>query len=247
MIEVKGVSKSFGNKAVLSEVSFVAENEILGLLGPNGSGKSTLMKIIAGVIPPDEGDVIVNGVSVAENPLKVKELVGFVPETPVLYESLTASELFSFVGAVRKIESSLLKERVERLAEALEFTAINELVANLSLGNRQKVSIIAAMLHNPSVLILDEAFNGLDVASAKVFRDLIFQFREEGREVILSTHIMPIAERVCDRILIIQNGRIIAQGTPDELKKDEELEDVFLKLTKIERDIKPLLEVLSSG
>ena len=165
----------------------------------------------------------------------------------MLYESLTASELFSFVGAVRKIESSLLKERVERLAEALEFTAMEELVANLSLGNRQKVSIIAAMLHNPSVLILDEAFNGLDVASAKVFRDLIFQFREDGREVILSTHIMPIAERVCDRILIIQNGRIIAQGTPDELKKDEDLEDVFLKLTKIERDIKPLLEVLSSG
>lgn len=247
MIGIKNVSKSFGEKLVLDNVSFTAEDEILGLLGPNGSGKSTLMKIIAGVIPPDSGDVLINGVSVVENPVRVKEIVGFVPETPVLYESLTASELFSFVGAVRRIKPSLLKERVERLAEALEFKAMDELVANLSFGNKQKVSIIAAMLHNPSVLILDEAFNGLDVASAKVLRDLIFQFREEGREVIISTHILPIAERICDRIIIIQNGRIVAEGTPEELRKDEDLEEVFLKLTKVERDAKPLLEVLSDA
>ncbi len=247
MIGIKNVSKSFGEKLVLDNVSFTAEDEILGLLGPNGSGKSTLMKIIAGIIPPDSGDVLINGVSVVENPVRVKEIVGFVPETPVLYESLTASELFSFIGAVRRIEPSLLKERVERLAEALEFKAMDELVANLSFGNKQKVSIIAAMLHNPSVLILDEAFNGLDVASAKVLRDLIFQFREEGREVIISTHILPIAERICDRIIIIQNGRIVAEGTPEELRKDEDLEEVFLKLTKVERDAKPLLEVLSDA
>lgn len=245
MIEVKDISKSFGEKVVLDKISFTVEDEILGLLGPNGSGKSTLMKIIAGILTPDSGDVLVNGVSVVEDPIKVKEIVGFVPETPILYESLTAFELFSFIGSVRKIDSLRLRERVEKLADALDFRAMDELFANLSLGNKQKVSIIAAMLHNPSVLILDEAFNGLDVAAAKVLRDLIFQFREDGREVLLSTHILPIAERICDRILIIQNGKIIAQGEPHDLKRDGELEDVFLRLTKIEKDISPILEALA--
>lgn len=245
MIEVKDISKSFGEKVVLDKISFMVEDEILGLLGPNGSGKSTLMKIIAGILTPDSGDVLVNGVSVVEDPIKAKEIVGFVPETPILYESLTAFELFSFIGSVRKIDSLRLRERVEKLADALDFRAMDELFANLSLGNKQKVSIIAAMLHNPSVLILDEAFNGLDVAAAKVLRDLIFQFREDGREVLLSTHILPIAERICDRILIIQNGKIIAQGEPHDLKRDGELEDVFLRLTKIEKDISPILEALA--
>ena len=246
MIEVRGVSKRFGEKTAVDSVSFEVDDEILGLLGPNGSGKSTLMKIIAGVLKPDSGDVIVNGRSVRDNPIEVKEVVGFVPEAPVLYESLTPLELFNFIGGVRKIEAAILRERVERLAEALDFKAMNELVGNLSFGNKQKVSIISALLHNPPVIVLDEAFNGLDVASVKLLRDLIFQLRDSGRDIVISTHIMPIAERICDRVLIIQNGRIIAEGTPEELRKDEELEEVFLKLTKTEKEVAPLLEVLAS-
>ncbi len=246
MIEVRGVSKRFGEKTAVDSVSFEVDDEILGLLGPNGSGKSTLMKIIAGVLKPDSGDVIVNGRSVRDNPIKVKEVVGFVPEAPVLYESLTPLELFNFIGGIRKIEAAILRERVERLAEALDFKAMNELVGNLSFGNKQKVSIISALLHNPPVIVLDEAFNGLDVASVKLLRDLIFQLRDSGRDIVISTHIMPIAERICDRVLIIQNGRIIAEGTPEELRRDEELEEVFLKLTKTEKEVAPLLEVLAS-
>ncbi|MEM0089295.1 MAG: ABC transporter ATP-binding protein [Archaeoglobaceae archaeon] len=235
MIEIRALRKSFGNKEVLKGISLEIKNEIFGLLGPNGSGKTTLMKTIAGILKPSSGDVVVDGMSVVKDPLKVKSIVGFVAENPVLYESLTVSELFNLVGKVRRLGRSEIEEKVANYARAFEIQEfMDSLIADLSFGTKQKVAIISALLHDPKALILDEAMNGLDVRSAKIFRNLLFKFREEGKSIVFSTHVMPFVEVLCDRVAIIYDGRIVAEGSLKDLKEMTELrdlEDVFLKLT----------------
>ena len=252
MIEVQNLVKRFGSTVAVNGISFtVNDGEIYGLLGPNGSGKSTTMRILAGILRPTSGKVIVENVNVAEDPLEVKRIVGYVPETPVLYESLTPVEFFSFVGSVRGIPRDELEERVEGLARAFGIDGyMNELIGSLSFGTKQKVSLIAAMLHDPDVLILDEAINGLDPKSARILREILLQFREEGRSIVFSTHVLAIAEAICDRIGIIHKGEIIAEGTPDELKEfahEESLEDVFLKLVEGQEEVSLLVKALKEA
>ncbi|MEM0022286.1 MAG: ABC transporter ATP-binding protein, partial [Archaeoglobaceae archaeon] len=162
-------------------------------------------------------------------------IVGFVAENPVLYESLTVSELFNLVGKVRRLGRSEIEEKVANYARAFEIQEfMDSLIADLSFGTKQKVAIISALLHDPKALILDEAMNGLDVRSAKIFRNLLFKFREEGKSIVFSTHVMPFVEVLCDRVAIIYDGRIVAEGSLKDLKEMTELrdlEDVFLKLT----------------
>ncbi|MEG9195175.1 MAG: ABC transporter ATP-binding protein [Candidatus Methanoglobus sp.] len=247
MIELVNVKKSFGNSEVLKGISLRVNSEIYGILGPNGSGKTTLMKIVAGIMKPSAGKVFVEGVDVESDPIRVKQIVGYVPETPILYESLTVSELLNLVGKVRGLNKEELEEKVANFARAFEIEDyLDSLIATLSFGNRQKVAIISALLHNPSVLILDEVMNGLDVRSAKILRELLFRFRREGKSILFSTHIMPFAERLCDRVGVIYEGKIVAEGKVGDLKdfaKVKDLEDVFLKLTRGE-DISEILSAL---
>lgn len=235
MIEIRALRKSFGSKEVLKGISMEIKNEIFGLLGPNGSGKTTLMKTIVGILKPSSGDVVVDGVSVVRDPLKVKSVVGFVAENPVLYESLTVSELFNLVGNIRRLDKAEMEEKVANYSKMFEIQDfMDSLIADLSFGTRQKVAIISALLHDPKALILDEAMNGLDVRSAKIFRNLLFKFKEEGKSIVFSTHVMPFVEVLCDRVAIIYDGRIVAEGSVKALKEITELrdlEDVFLKLT----------------
>ena len=235
MIEVKELCKSFGNKTILDKISFKVSNEIYGLLGPNGSGKSTIMKILAGILEPTEGQVIIDGID-SRSSLKVKEIVGYVPETPVLYESLTPAELFNFVGKVRKITRENLEEKVNHFAKAFEIEKyLDQFTGSLSFGTQQKVSIISALLHNPKILVLDEVMNGLDARTARILRELLMEFKREGKSIVFSTHILPIAETICDRIGVIYQGKLIAEGSVEELKEkvhEQNLEDVFLKLTE---------------
>lgn len=252
MIEVENLIKCFGDRTVIKGISFtVKDGEIYGLLGPNGSGKSTTMKILAGIIPPSGGRVLVEGVNVEENLLEVNRIVGYIPETPILYESLTPMEFFSFVGSIRGISKTELEERVERLVKAFGIGGyMNELIGNLSFGTKQKVSIITGLLHDPKVLILDEAINGLDPRSARIMKELLNGFKEEGKSVVFSTHVLAIAEAVCDRIGIIYNGELIAEGTPEELKsfaREESLEDVFLKLTESQEEVSSLVKALKEA
>lgn len=236
MIEIIALSKSFSGKQVLSDINIRVESEIYGLLGPNGSGKSTLMKIVAGILKPSSGEVLLNGISAVKNPLEAKKILGFVAETPVLYESLTVLELFNLIGKVRGIGKDELEQRVLKFAKAFEIEDLmDSLIATLSFGNRQKVAIISALLHNPKVLILDEVMNGLDVKSAKILRELLLSFKKEGKSILFSTHIMPFAEMLCDRVGVIYEGRIVAEGKVADLKefaKAKNLEEVFLKLTR---------------
>ena len=248
MIEVKELYKAYGDKIAINGLSFTVSDEIYGLLGPNGSGKTTLMRILAGITKPTRGKVLVEGIDVAESPLKVKEIVGYIPETPVLYESLTPGELFDFVGKIRKIPGEELEERVNRLVKAFGIeNYMDQFIGTLSFGTKQKVSVISALLHNPRVLLLDESMNGLDAKSARIFRELLFEFKKEGKSIIFSTHILPLAEMICDRIGVIYRGKLVAEGSVEELKErahEESLEEVFLKLTESKEEVFEIIQAL---
>lgn len=252
MIEVENLTKKFGDKIAVDGISFrVHDGEIYGLLGPNGSGKSTTMKILAGILKPTSGKVLVEEINVAKNPIEVKKIVGYVPETPILYESLTPSELFNFVGSIRGIPKDKLEERVNYFVRAFGIEEyLEQFIGTLSFGTQQKVSLITALLHDPKVLILDEAMNGLDPKSARILRELLLEFKNEGKSIIFSTHILSLAEIICDRIGVIYQGKIIAEGTIEELKEkahEESLEDVFLKLTESKDEIAHIVQALKES
>ncbi len=249
MIVVENLVKKYFEKVVVDGISFKVENgEIYGFLGPNGSGKSTTLKILAGVLKPTAGRVEIEGIDVVSNPVEVKKIIGYVPETPTLYESLTPAELFSFIGGIRGIDEKILKERVNRFVEAFEIGKyMNQFIGTLSFGTKQKISLIASFLHDPKVIIMDESMNGLDPKSARILRELLIKFRDDGKSIIFSTHVLPLAEMICDRIGLIYEGKLIAEGTMDELREkaqEENLEDIFLKLTKSKDEMANIIQAL---
>ncbi len=249
MIVVENLAKKYFEKVVVDSISFKVENgEIYGFLGPNGSGKSTTLKILAGVLKPTSGRAEIEGIDVVSNPVEVKKIIGYVPETPTLYESLTPAELFSFIGGIRGIDEKILKERVNRFVEAFEIGEyMNQFIGTLSFGTKQKISLIASFLHDPKVIIMDESMNGLDPKSARILRELLIKFRDDGKSIIFSTHVLPLAEMICDRIGLIYEGKLIAEGTMDELREkaqEENLEDIFLKLTKSKDEMANIIQAL---
>ena len=250
LVKVVNVTKCYGDIIALDHVNLeVHRGEILGLLGPNGSGKSTLIKIIAGLLKPDFGEVYVCGYNPLENPVEVRKLIGYVPEEITLYDSLSVREFFEFIARVRKIDPKDYKEKLYRFIKAFAlYDRLDDLIGSLSRGNKQKVAIIAALLHEPQVLLLDEPIVGLDPVSAKIFKEYLVQLKKEGRAIIFSTHILEIAERMCDRIALIHKGRIVAEGTIDELRKlaktSGTLEDIFLQVTGKSEEIIKIIEAL---
>lgn len=249
MISVKNLTKYYGEKAAVKDLSFeVKEGEIYGLLGPNGSGKTTTMRILSGIIEPSSGRAEVQGLNVKEHPVEVKKKVGFIPENPKTFESLTTIELFNLIGSIRGIEEKKLRKKLNRLIEAFELGEyMNQYVGSLSFGTKQKVSIISAILHDPEVIIMDEAMNGLDPKMAKIFREILFNLKNKGKSMIFSTHVLPLAEMVCDRVGMIAGGRLITEGTVEDLKEkshEKDLEDVFLKLTKSETEVSRVVKAL---
>ena len=257
LIEATGVVKHFGSVVALSGVDLkIMPGEIYGLLGPNGSGKSTMIKIIVGLLEPTSGSVRVLGREPSTSPVEVKSAIGYVAESAMLYDSLTPRDFFEFVASVRKIDPKRANERVTRLATAFNLSQYYDSpIATLSMGTKQKVSIIAALMHEPPLLLLDEPLNGLDAKSSRILKDLISFHTEKNRGAVLfSTHIMEIAEHLCNRIGIIYQGKIVAEGSLDELRKKagegragEEkatLEEVFLRLTHEEQEVTETIKTL---
>ena len=207
------------------------------MLGPNGSGKSTLMKMIVGILKPDTGSIQVNGVDVVADAIAVKKMVGFVPESPRLYEFLTGIEYLDFVADVHGLEASAKQERIIEFLKALDLEGReNELIHGYSQGMKQKLAIIAGLLHRPQILVLDEPLNALDPRSARIVKDLVHRLRDDGIPTIFSTHVLEIADAICDRIVIMYNGKVLEEGTAQDLKSKagapgSTLEEVFLKLT----------------
>lgn len=238
LIDAHELTKLYGEKTAIREVTFVVQpGEIFGFLGPNGAGKTTTIKIIAGLLHPTSGTVSVAGYDVLEQPLQAKAANGYVPDTPNLYAKLTGRELLRFVADLYEIDPQKAPERIEELLRLFDLTeAGDDTIDSYSHGMQQKIALAAALMHDPKVLILDEPTVGLDPKSARLIKDILRQLADRGAAVFLSTHILEIAERMCDRIGIINKGELIAIGTMEELRAmgtrgETSLEDIFLSLT----------------
>jgi len=252
ILEINNLKKYFGKVKAVNGLSFkIEKGKIYGLLGPNGAGKTTTVKCILGLLDPTDGIIKVFGRDPIDDDIFVKSKIGYVAEEPLIYKSLTPKELFDFIASVRKLDKNKTEKIINNLLESLEATEfINKPLAVLSKGNKQKMQIIAALMHDPDLLIMDEPLNGLDARSNKVVKDIIKIHTENGGSVMLSTHILEVAEDLCDRIGIINYGKMVAEGTLEELRKiaheagAASLEDVFLKLTQETESIQKVLEKL---
>jgi ABC-2 type transport system ATP-binding protein len=237
LIETRHITKRYGEKVAVSDVSFdVYGGEVFGFLGPNGAGKTTTIKMIAGLLQPSSGMIKVCGYDVINQPLQAKASNGYVPDTPNLYPKLSGRELLRFIGDLYEMHHEQIERRIDELLRLFDLAeAGDDLIDSYSHGMQQKTALAAALMHDPKALVLDEPTVGLDPKSARLIKDILRQMAERGAAVFLSTHILEIAERMCDRIGIINKGELIAVGTMDELRAmgtgESSLEDIFLGLT----------------
>jgi ABC-2 type transport system ATP-binding protein len=239
VFEVVALAKRFAGVHVLHGVSFhVAPGEIVGYLGPNGSGKSTTIKIVAGLLEPSSGSFSLNGRSGIDDPLAFRRQLGYVPEEPHLYTHLTAPEYLLLVGRLRNIAEGRLRSQIRGLLALLDLEAASgALLSTFSKGMRQRVLLGAALLHDPALLILDEPFSGLDVNASLLLVALLQTLAKNGRMILLSSHRMDLVETLCQRVVILHRGRIVAEGTPAELRArrdSESLDEVFALVTEQE-------------
>ncbi len=251
IISVSELKKFFGDVKAVNGISFdVKKGEVFGLLGPNGAGKTTTIKLLLGLLEPLEGTIKIMGLNPEIDEVQIKSRVGYVSEEPLIFKSLTPKDLFNFIASIRKLDAEETTERAQEYLEslgALEY--YDQLVATLSHGNKQKIQIISSILHDPDLLILDEPLSGLDAKSVKVVKEIIDIHIENGGAVLFSTHIMEIAEDLCDRIAILNRGKIVGIGSMDELRQQADqvganLEDVFLRLTEQDVSVNEIVKKL---
>jgi ABC-2 type transport system ATP-binding protein len=240
MLELRGVTKRYPGLIAVNDVSFTAPaGEVTGYLGLNGSGKSTTLKMITGLIEPTEGEILFRGQPVDRDPMAYRQLIGYVPEEPHLYPHLTGAEYLEMVGNLRGLPERALAQKIEGFLRLLNLYSERFVpISSYSKGMRQKVLLIAALLHNPQLVLLDEPFSGLDVNSALVLRDLIRALAGRGKVVLFSSHEMEIVERVCSRVVILHKGRIVANDSIEQLRalmSLPTLEDIFSQLA-VEQD-----------
>jgi ABC-2 type transport system ATP-binding protein len=249
-VELKGVVKRYSEILAVDHVDLTIKvGEIFGLLGPNGSGKSTTLKMLLGLVQPDSGSVSVLGTDVQKDPVAVKQLLGYVPESPHLYEFLTGIEYLDFVGDIYGMQTAEKKNRINEYLKALQLEGREgDMISGYSEGMKQKIALISAFLHRPKLLILDEPLNALDPRSARIVKDFLQELKTQGVTTIISTHVLEIAQALCDRVGIMYEGKLLALGNMGELRQmsklpDSGLEDIFLKLTGT-GDIRAVVEEL---
>ncbi|MFP4383685.1 MAG: ABC transporter ATP-binding protein [Spirochaetia bacterium] len=239
MIEFINLNKSYDNGRVqaVKNLNFkVNQGEIFGFLGPNGAGKTTTIKMIVGLLKPDSGSILLNGIDNRKDPLSAKRTYGYVPDEPILYEKMTGAKYLSFIADIFEVPDTD-REIIKDLAAEFEMTeALNEVISAYSHGMRQKITLMAALIHQPEIFILDEPIVGLDPRSSFVLKERMKKYTEMGKTVFFSTHVMEVAERLCDRVGIINKGEIIALGPFEELRQKaggsgDTLENLFLELT----------------
>ena len=244
MLSVSNLSVRYGSFTAVKGITFnVEKGEIFGILGPNGAGKSSTLNSIVGLVD-FSGDILIDDRRIG---VKEKNLIGYVPEESMLIDVLTPIEYFEFIASIRGIKND---NRIVRLIYAFELEkSAGKPIASLSMGTKQKVQIIAALMHDPKLLIMDEPLNGLDAKSSKILKELLRVHVEKGGAVLFSTHIMEIAEKLCDRIVVINKGKIVAEGSIDELRDKAKirgnLEDIFLKLTGEDEYVRGVVNALS--
>lgn len=242
MIDLQGVSKSYGKgnkKAVDNSTWQIEDGKITGFIGPNGAGKTTTIKMITGIAQPDEGQITINGINVVTNPTEAKKQFGFVSDTPDNFLRLKGLEYLNFMADIYEVPTDIRRQRIDSFAKRFEMTdALNSTISSYSHGMRQKIMVMGALLHDPSVWILDEPMTGLDPSSSYVLKEMMREHADKGNCVMFSTHVLEVAEKLCDQVVIIDRGVIKFVGTFEQLKskfdENDSLEKIFLEITSHE-------------
>lgn len=233
MIEIKNVSKTYNSKKkVLKNISFKIEGgEIFAFIGHNGAGKTTMIKCIMGILDFEEGDILVDNKSIKEEPLECKRIMAYVADNPDLYENMKAIDFINFICDMYEVSEDIRRENTTRYAKMFEIEdKLNDDISSFSHGMKQKIALIAALAHNPKVLIMDEPFVGLDPKAVYDMKEIMRDMAKDGKTIFFSTHILDVAEKLCDRVAIIKDGTIVKVGKMKDIKGDESLEQVFLEL-----------------
>lgn len=233
MIEIKNVSKTYnGKKKVLKNISFKIESgEIFAFIGHNGAGKTTMIKCIMGILDFEEGDILVDNKSIKEEPLECKRIMAYVADNPDLYENMKAIDFINFICDMYEVSEDIRRENTLKYAKMFEIEdKLNDDISSFSHGMKQKIALIAALTHNPKVLIMDEPFVGLDPKAVYDMKEIMRDMAKDGKTIFFSTHILDVAEKLCDRVAIIKDGTIVKVGKMKDIKGDESLEQVFLEL-----------------
>ena len=235
MLEIKNFSKIYPNgKVGVSDANLKVESgDIFAFIGPNGAGKTTTIKCIVGINDITEGDIVVDGVSIKVNPIKVKSMIAYIPDNPDIYPNLTGIQYINMIADIFKVDKTKRKELVQKYADMLEISGdLNTPIANYSHGMRQKLVIISSLIHSPKLLIMDEPFVGLDPKASHIVKDMMKDFCKNGGAIFFSTHVLEVAEKLCNKVAIINKGKIVKSGTMAEIKQDKSLEEVFLEMDK---------------
>ena len=251
ILEAHNLSRNFGDFVAVDEVNFTLNpGEIVGFLGPNGAGKTTTIKMLTGLLGPSSGTARVAGFDMAQSPLEAKARIGYVPDTPNLYGKLKAQEYLRFVGQLYKVSPEQVEARIKPMLDVFDLTDVaGNYLDTFSHGMQQKVAIIGAFLHQPQIVFMDEPTVGLDPRSARLIKDLMIRHRDNGGTIFFSTHILEIAQTMCDRVIIINKGRIVADAQVSEMRRmrgDQSLEDIFLELTG-GKEVDEMVKELSNG
>ena len=232
MLEIKNVTKKYGKNTAIKNVSFnVNEGEIFAFIGHNGAGKTTLIKSIVGIQKFDEGDIIINGKAIKDDPISCKKEMAFVPDNPELYEQMKAIDFINFICDMYEVPQDIRENNIKKYAKLFEIEDnLNDTIESFSHGMKQKIAIISALAHDPKVLIMDEPFVGLDPKAVFDIKEIMNEMIKEGKIIFFSTHILDVAEKLCSRVAIIKKGELVKVGNMNEIKGDKSLEKVFLEL-----------------
>lgn len=232
MLKINGLSKSYGDKKVLKDLTLhILPGEIYGFIGHNGAGKTTTLKSVAGILDFDSGEILIDGISVKEDPLECKKRIAYIPDNPDLYDYMTGMKYLNFVADIFGVSTDERKEKIEKNADVFELTAdLSSPISSYSHGMKQKLAVISAWIHSPKLIIMDEPFVGLDPKASHQLKTMMREFCDNGGAIFFSTHVLEVAEKLCDKVAIIKEGSLIKSGTMEEVKGDLSLESVFLEL-----------------
>ena len=232
MLDIQHLTKRYGEKKAVDDLSLhIAPGEIYGFIGHNGAGKTTTLKAVVGILPFEEGEITINGVSVKTDPLTCKRQLAYIPDNPDLYDYMTGSKYLNFIADIFGVGAEERQERIRKYADLFELTDdLAQPIAAYSHGMKQKLAIISAWLHQPKLIIMDEPFVGLDPKAAHILKSMMREVCDQGGAIFFSTHVLEVAEKLCDKVAIIKGGRLIRAGTMEEVKGDDSLEEVFLEL-----------------
>lgn len=232
MLKIEHLTKKYGEKTAVEDLSLhILKGEIYGFIGHNGAGKTTTLKSIVGILQFEEGEIRIDGDSIQENPLACKKKIAYIPDNPDLYEFMTGVKYLHFIADIFGVDEQTRRERIRKYADLFEITSdLAQPIAAYSHGMKQKLAIIAAWIHNPELIIMDEPFVGLDPKASHILKGMMREVCDEGGAIFFSTHVLEVAEKLCDKVAIIKNGKLIRSGTMEEVKGDDSLEEVFLEL-----------------